>query len=355
MKKFAIVFIVIFIAGLSGAYGQPTTSIVFKRIQEPKENAFTLLLPKGWITEGGIFRIDPTAGGGSGNAIDAKLDFTMKNDQAGTVMMRWLPEMNYFDMSTSPAGQMGMFPQGSNYNGMMVLPKMTGLQFIQHVVLPYAHPGLMDYQVKSQKSSPEIVKAIQKADAYFDYPFYYDAGIMTIEYLENGVMYNEKIIAVTMDFRELGAGLWKNRFTLLGRAPANSYKNWEAIFLEIMYSVKINMPWLIGEVRAQVERGAISIDVLNRLQNMDKEIQENTSKTYAEINNDMFLTLTEQEEFVNPYSKEVEMGSNQWNYRWVNESGDVVYSDADNYDPNQDDVLNRTDYKKTPIRKRHPQ
>jgi hypothetical protein len=33
----------------------------------------------------------------------------------------------------------------------------------------------------------------------------------------------------------------------------------------------------------------------------------------------MFLTLTEQEEYVNPYTNEVEVGSNQWKYRWVNE------------------------------------
>jgi hypothetical protein len=334
-----------------GTFGQ-AQSIIFKRTQEPKENAFSFRLPSDWITEGGIFRIDPTAGGGSGNAIDAKLDFSMKMDQAGTVMMRWLPDMNYFDMSTSPAGQMGMFPTGSNYNGMMVMPKMSGLQFIQHVVIPYAHLSLYDYQVEEQKSSPEIVKAIKKADEYFNYPFVYDAGVMTISYTEYGIKYKENIISVTMDFGALGAGMWKNRFTLFGRAPYDEYEKWEPIFMEIIYSVKINMKWLIGEIQGQVTRGEISAEVLRKLQQMDKEIQDNTSKTYAEINNDMFLTLTEQEEYVNPYSKEVEIGSNQWQHRWVNESGDVVYSDVDDYDPNLDDVLNRTDYKKTPIRKR---
>lgn len=354
MKKHVFFFLVLIISEVPGSFGQ-ANSMVFNRVQEPKENAFSLLLPKGWIMEGGIFRIDPTAGGGSGNAIDAKLDFSMKNDPQGTVMMRWLPEMNYFDMSNSPAGQMGMFPIGSNYNGMMVVPKMGGLQFIQQVVIPYSHPGLNDYQIVSQKNSPEIVKAIKKADEYIGYPFLYDAGVLSIDYEEGGVRYRENIIAVTMDFGDLGAGLWKNRFTLFGRAPAEQYAQWEPIFLEIIYSVKINMKWMIGEVRGQVERGAISAEVLQRMQEMDKEIQESTSKTYAEINNDMFLTLTEQEEFVNPYSNEVEVGSNQWQYRWVNESGDVVYSDVDDYDPNHDEILNRTDYKKTPIRKRHPQ
>ena len=41
----------------------------------------------------------------------------------------------------------------------------------------------------------------------------------------------------------------------------------------------------------------------------------------------MYLTLTEQEEYVNPYTNEVEVGTNQWQHRWINESGDVIYTD----------------------------
>jgi len=352
MKNILKVVIVILPFVANSVFAQKPNFIVLKKTQEPKENAFTFRLPQSWIMEGGIFRVDPTTGGGSGNAIEAKLDLSMKRDQDGSVMMRWLPDYNYFDMRNSPAGQMGLFPQGSNYNGMLVLPKMSGLQFIQQVVIPYAHPSLYDYKIEEQKSSPEIVKAIKKADEYFNYPFVYDAGVMTIAYEEDGIKYKEKVISVTMDFGELGAGLWKNRFTLFGRAPYDEYEEWEPVFQEIIYSVKINMKWLIGEVQGQVTRGEINAKVLRQLQQMDKEIQDNTSKTYAEINNDMFLTLSEQEEYVNPYTKEVEVGSDHWRHRWVNESGDVVYADADDYDPNLDDILNRTDYKKTPIRKR---
>ncbi|MBN2174832.1 MAG: hypothetical protein JW731_11920 [Bacteroidales bacterium] len=333
--------------------GQPSKTMVFKKVQEPREKAFSLLLPNNWVIEGGIFRIDPTAGGGSGNAIDAKLDIQFKKDQNGTVMMRWFPDMNYFDMSNSPAGQMGMFPTGSNYNGMTVIPKMDALSFIQYVVIPYAHPGLMNFEVVDNKSSPEIVEGIKKADAFIGIPFVYTAGIATISYTENGIKYKERIIAATQDFGELGAGLWKNRFTLCARAPYDQFESWEPVFIEMIRSVQINMQWLIGEIRGQVERGAINADVLRRLQEMDKEIQEGHSKTYAEINNDMFLTLTEQEEYVNPYSNEVEVGSNQWKNRWVNESGEVVYSDSDDYNPNLDQILNRSDFKKTPIRKRY--
>jgi len=76
--------------------------------------------------------------------------------------------------------------------------------------------------------------------------------------------------------------------------------------------------------------------------------------TNAEIHNDMFLTLMDREEYVNPYTHEVEVGSNQWKYRWVNESEEVIYTDSEEYDPNTDVELNRSDYKRTTIMKRGP-
>ena len=68
----------------------------------------------------------------------------------------------------------------------------------------------------------------------------------------------------------------------------------------------------------------------------------------------MYLTLTEQEEYMNPYTNKVEIGTDQWRYRWVNEGGDVIYTDSEEYDPNIDVHLNRTDYKKSKVRKRFP-
>lgn len=120
-------------------------------------------------------------------------------------------------------------------------------------------------------------------------------------------------------------------------------------------SVVINSQWLAGEIRGQMQRAGIVAQTMQEIQRIDREIVEHRQKTNAEIHNDMFLTLTDQEEYVNPYTNQVEIGSNQWQYRWVNESGEVVYTNREDYNPNQDVNLNRSDFKKTPVRKRFPQ
>lgn len=331
-------------------------TIIFRRQSEPRENAFSILVPHGWQTEGGIFRVDPTAQGGAAQSIAAKLDFAVKKDRQGSVMIRWLPDVLFFDMRHSPAGQMGLFPPGSNYNGMTVYPLMSALQFISQVAFPYAHPGVSGVEIVEQKPLPGLAeKYQQRVRAVMpQLTFSYDAGIVTVTYRENGINYKEKIFAVIENWGQLGAGMWGNKETFFIRAPVNEFADWEPVFSVIQNSVIINRQWLAGEIRGQILRGKIMINTQREIQRIDREIVEHRQKTNAEIHNDMFLTLTDQEEYVNPFTGEVEIGSNQWRFRWENEGGDIIYTNDPNYDPRTDVNLNRTDFKLTPVRKRFP-
>ena len=56
----------------------------FRRVAEPREHAFTILVPQGWLSEGGIVRVNPAGAGGTANAIAAKVDFAVKREAQGT-------------------------------------------------------------------------------------------------------------------------------------------------------------------------------------------------------------------------------------------------------------------------------
>lgn len=187
------------------------------------------------------------------------------------------------------------------------------------------------------------------------FAFSYDAALVTTTYREGGESYREKMVAVVEDWGQLGAGMWGNKETFLIRTPVGEFEKWEPYFSMIQSSVKLNSKWVAGEIQGQIKRGEIVLNTQREIQRIEREIVEHRQRTNAEIHNDMFLTLTDQEEYVNPYTKEIEIGSNQWQFRWVNESGDVIYTDSEEYDPNIDIELNRSDYKRTPIRKRFPQ
>ncbi len=96
------------------------------------------------------------------------------------------------------------------------------------------------------------------------------------------------------------------------------------------------MQWLTGEIKGQLTRANIMQEILKQIRDIDKAIVEHRQKTNAEIHNDMFLTLTGQEEYVNPFTNKIETGSNQWKHRWTYDDGDVIYTDLENYNPNND-------------------
>ena len=109
------------------APGQKAVPVVLRRQAEPRQKAFTVLVPEGWQVAGGRFSVDPQKGGGALNSIDTKCAFTIKKDAVGTVLARWAPSYNYVDFSRAPemATLATLFPPGRGYNGALVKPLPT--------------------------------------------------------------------------------------------------------------------------------------------------------------------------------------------------------------------------------------
>ncbi len=348
------VFLMVLFLPLIYSFAQHKAPLFFQRVAEPNERAFTLLVPQGWQTEGGIFRVNPTAQGGAAQSIAAKLDFTVKKDGPGTVMLRWLPDVLFFDMRRSPAGQMGLFPPGSNYNGMTVYPVMSAEQFIMQIAFPYAHPSAANVQILSQKKLPRLAQHHLRMARIIQpmIDFSYDAAIIGYTYTENGQQYEERMLAVVENWGQAGAGMWGNKETFFIHAPVGQLKQWEPIFKEIRTSVIVNQSWLSEEIRGQMIRGGIMNQTLQEMQRIEREMTAHRQKVNAEINHDFFLTLTGQAEYVNPFTKQVETGSNQWRFRWVNGQGDVIYTDREDYNPNTDARLHLSGFMRAKVRKR---
>jgi hypothetical protein len=69
----------------------------------------------------------------------------------------------------------------------------------------------------------------------------------------------------------------------------------------------------------------------------------------AQVNEGQYLTLTGQERCINPHTGHEELGSNVWKYRWENTSGEVIYTDDGNWDPNIDPDLKVSGSKRSPV------
>ncbi len=370
MRKYTIGLCLVVIAMLAGAVGSQLAAgkpagkkgaaskarkMVFKRVTEPNEKAFTVLVPEGWKVKGGVFRLDPTASGGPGNAVAAKVDMTLQADDEGTIQIRFLPDYVYFDMSNSPAGQMGLFPVGSIYQGMPVYPKMNAASFVRNLVYPYVHGNGRQLQgIVDNRALPKLAEAFRARVLSWGLglDFRYDATLATYHTTVGGKEVQEQVLTVVEDWGALGAGTWGNKATILVRAPAHRIKELAPVFATIVASVEMSQSWVTGELRGQQERGRIAIETQKKVLEIGRQIAQHHADTNADINHEMFLNLTGQEDYVNPHTKKVERGTNAWNRRWESGDGTVIYTDDVTYNPNRDKTLKRDDFKRSKAKKR---
>ncbi len=341
----------------------------FERRAEPNEQAFTLAVPKGWLLEGGVIRANHMQQVVNVQTIAAKVDFAVKRDAAGTVMIRWVPEIKYCDTRMSPAAM--FFPQGSSYNGMVVWPLMSGADFLVRMVFPWAHPQAQQAEVLRQQAQPAMVEhfKLEAAKLGGTAPFQYDGGEAVFRYTEGGVRYEEHAFTCIEFMGPLTGGMWSNKNTVLLRAPAGEFERWESVLKHIWTSGVLNLQWAAYEQasqellthafmnaqQAEQARARRALEIQRELQRMDQEIVEHHRMTHAEIRNDGYLLLTGQEEYVNPITNRVDLGSNEWQHRWVTADNTEFYTDDASFNPNNDDRLNQVRWEYTPVRPRFPQ
>ncbi len=323
----------------------PGTVLYLHRWVEPREQAFSILLPAGWIAEGGVLRIDPRLG--PTNSVGAKIDFSVRKDRAGSVMIHWLPNFTYKD----PRALGGMFAVGSNYMGAMVYPVLDPQTFMDQFVFRKQRPEARNVRVLERKPLSELAQRYRQRSAVPNAR--YDAGSVTVAYDEGGVQYKERLMAVIEDIEGQGLGMWTNHETLAVRAPVAEFDQSAGLLGAIESSLKGNPAWVSGENRGAAARAHNALETQRTLQNQRHQMVERQRETNAEARHSSWLFLTGQDDYVNPHTGEVEQGSNEYRNRWVNSGGDVIYSNDPDYDPSWDtNLAGRSDYKLSPLRQR---
>ena len=340
----------------------------FQRMVEPNESAFSILVPEGWLMEGGIFRPNAATPMPSANAIAAKLHFALKRDPMGNVMIQWLPDILYCDLRMSPAG--GLFPPGSTYQGMLSCPLMPSNELLVQIVFPQSHPLAAGAEIIEQRSLPQFVQNYQRRMAPLQIPswFTYGGGSVTFRYDEAGVRYQEKAYTIIENMGQMTGGMWCNRETVYLRTPLQEFSQWEPVFSHIQDSVQVNPHWIAREMASQRQgsqmfhsaqkasegRDQRFLRTQRQIQDIDRQIVDHRQRTNAEIANDQYLKLTGQEEYIDPHTGEIEITRDEGMYRWRTDGDEEFFSDDRDDDPNVESVANRSDWRRSPIRPRFP-
>lgn len=327
--------------------------IVFTKVFEPNERAFSILAPKGWQSEGGLFRINALQVGGPLNATEAKCNLIYKSDAGGTVAFHIYPDIVY--AHTGIGG--GFFAPGSNYQGAEVKQIMDA-QTALKALFAYYHPYAQNIRIQKLRHLPGEKYSIDQGLAYTNallaqiglaqMAFQSDAAGGLFEYMENGTHFREVMVTGIVDMR--AALTWKNTRTLSFRAPAESFNRWKPVMDVMRFSIRFNPSWILQEAKGQRKRAEIVLKVYEKIHQIDREIARKSSINREEIMNDNFLVLTGQEEYVNPHTGEVETDTDAYKFRWKTPQGNIYYTNQEDEDPNI--FLHQNGFKRTEIRRR---
>ena len=357
IQSLRYVMVVLAFTGLalaaSYSHGADFSGIAFTRVSEPKEGAFTILIPKGWQVSGGIYRINAANAGGPLNAIEAKCDLMIQKDAGATVAFRILPDIVYCHVGIGG----GYWAPGSYYQGAMV----------RQIEDAPTHTGSIFSAVHGAGVSPKILKLtrlageIQSLEHGLSYmnrlfaqiglgnmQFRCDAAGGVFEYTENGTRFREVILTGIVDMR--AALTWKNTRSLMFRAPADQFDKWRPVMDIVRFSIRFDPQWILREAQGQRERADMVMKIHEEIRRIDREIAAKSSINRQEIMNDNYLVLTGQEEFVNPHTKQVETDTDAFKFRWTTPGGDIYYTNNGHENPNT--FLHQTGFERTPVRKR---
>jgi hypothetical protein len=340
-----------------GASTKNMKTLMMQRTWEPREQAFSFLLPRGWTMEGGVFNVNPLQMNGPGNTTTPKCDLTVKADARGTAMLRWAPSWNYADLSLAPAGW-GLFRPGMHYQGMPVRPIVNARQFLTEL-LKSMRPQATDIKIVAEDPLPEVAGAYARQAEPINQnlrkmglaPTRFEALALVVEYREAGEHFREVLSTTIADARS-GAFMWSNDDTITFRTPVSRFEDWKPALDTLRASRQPNPQWVAAVTKASGERAKAALETQRYIANVASQIVENRRRTHAEIRHEQWLFISGQEEYTNPFNGQTERDTSYYGYRWVNNQGDTIYTDENSFDPNTIEEYKTREWKRTPIRRR---
>lgn len=310
--------------------GLPQT-LTMKPYRDKTEAAFSVLVPKGWQTAGGVIRMYPQQTGGPFNAMKAKFSFWVFSPDK-RVVMHLFPTWYYMDPNYKPIlqGQVG-----KSYQGATVKYGMTPQQFAMKVAFPEMHKKVQvsGVRVISQENLPRLAQVARKMNPAVRMGVKITAGQVKVTYTENGVQYLEIYTVIIEHTGQLVAGLWSNSYTQVVRCPVNEVNKWGPIMAAVQGSFKIDMKWLTGELKGQTTRQGKAAQTWGQIQQLGRQITQSRQNTTALINYHQQLNLKGQQLFTNPHTGESEVGPIWYERRLQGPDGTVIYTNDQSVNP----------------------
>jgi hypothetical protein len=308
--------------------------------------AFSMLIPEGWIPSGGIiWRQHPTMPGA--------VQFSVTSPD-GLDELSLLPTMPYF----WSGGMMNMFtfPEGSYYLGNEVRrPVANHLQYIQQYILPKREVNI---RIVGDSRNAELENAMRMENqGGFGFNVNADAGTAKLEYGRRGHFFEENITCGILNVNMMyGQTNWIADKMISTRSLRGQLSEKDKIFSVMLKSFKFDIYWFnfycqyvqalsqsaMNSINAAGEISRIIAENNRHISDIIRRSYDNQQATYDRVYRGISESIRGVNSYYDPYKGYSVQVPNSYRYVYANGLGEYYMTDNPNDNPNTRSNLNWT-------------
>ena len=282
--------------------------------EDTTEQAFTVLVPEGWQTQGGIMRLRPDQIRTVVDGCGKKLYFSVV-DPASKAGVTYFPTDMYH--TAAPGTSILPLAPGQVLNGMIqMMQVLSPSQYVQQVVFPFARSEATNVHWGNVKSLPKLAQAWNRAfHAEDPVPSRIVAESIEVQYDLAGTRFAELWTALITSVQANTSTVWMPDFVVAARSPANQVKKMAPLLHGITTSFRMNPRWLAQtiahfnsctrqvtatqeKIRAMEKKLSDRLlQVQKAIHKIDNEIVANRDSSRSAIQEHEFNTLMGQDKY----------------------------------------------------------
>lgn len=290
-----------------------------QHVCEPREHAFEVDIPQGWLYQAGVDRNHP---GGTGI-----VQFMAGREQQNLVCLVFPGQIWTFIDS-----QWGGW---SSMPGYQAMPFMPAAQLCQQWIVPGMQQQMHDLAVQEILDRPDLTYQgyLDLAAKGMSTNVDMTTANLTVTYSENGVHLKQRAIVVTSRTRNPygQGGTWIGFLNVYARAPENEFEQWAPVLDGMAASFTMNPAWQARE------QGLVNNYLVQSQRDRSRRLQQ-ISQTLSQTSDMITSSYWSRQE---TYDRLSHMWSNTiLSYQDVTSAGGEVYNVPTGYDRYWVDGLN---------------
>ena len=301
-------------------------AVQYVRWTDPREQAFSVEVPKGWKVQGGLFRFAPVDVRGAIEVVSPDGDVRITAGDAE------LPSFT----EPSPMLTMTGFQEGSWYSpgygvNMMVRRYLPGLAFAQEYAASRVARGCTDVRIGESRERPDAVQAVNEVNARFGVygiSQQLTAGEVFFTARAGGRPAEGYCFAGTQQTQMSGMGLWKVEHLFTALASAEKKDLARDVLVHLIESYQLNPQWAAMQQGITANTSKIVSQTHEEISGIIQSTYENRQRSDDEIGRRRSNAMLGVEDVIDPVTGrelKIESGSN---YYWIDHRGTIVGTDT---------------------------